>query len=46
MPALSRLDVRVVHVVRDPYAVARSLVGRHMSARYDVRLTAGDDGVG
>jgi hypothetical protein len=29
MPALSRIDVRVVHVLRDPYAVARSLVARN-----------------
>jgi hypothetical protein len=29
MPALSAFDVRIVHVVRDPHAVARSLVIRN-----------------
>jgi hypothetical protein len=29
MPALSGFDVRIVHVVRDPHAVARSVVARN-----------------
>lgn len=29
MPALASFEVRVVHVMRDPYAVARSLVARN-----------------